>query len=122
MQFLLQLEDVNDNRAASRQPPRLWIYILTIKRRHICIGTLSLYDDEPLVVLAAGKKLEFQISWVADQASGKIVRIRNKGFAIDYNWEYIKGPEHAELANQCRVSKGEPREMRGIFTYRAITM
>lgn len=73
------------------------------------------------MVLASGKELESQISWVADQTSGKIVGTRNKGFAIDDSRKYIKGPEHAELASQCRVSNGEPQEMEN-FTYRAITM
>ena len=74
------------------------------------------------MILAAGKELVFQVSWVADQASGKIVRVWNKGLAIDDSWEYIKGPEHAEMANQYRVSNGEPQSMMECFTYRAITM
>ena len=44
------------------------------------------------MVLAARSESVLQISWVADQTGGKIVRIRDEGFAIHDSRNYIKSP------------------------------
>lgn len=72
---------------------------------HIYIGTLSLGDDDPFVVLAAGNKSVLQISWIAHQARGKVVLMWNVRFAVNDSWKYIIGPEHSELISQCIPSR-----------------